>query len=123
MKWKKVSSELSEFLENALEGFECQKRIMFGCPAYFVNNNMFTSVHQDNIILRLSEDHREMIQKDYDETAAFEPMEGRVMKEYMVLPEELYSDTETFGKWLNRSFEFVASLPPKQKKGKTKKKT
>jgi TfoX/Sxy family transcriptional regulator of competence genes len=120
MKWKKVSLELSELLENSLEDFACQKKKMFGCPAYFVNNNMFTSVHQDNIILRLSEDDRKKIKNDFDEAEPFEPMEGRVMKEYIVVPEVLYSDAETFDSWLNRSFDYASGLPPKKKKGKKK---
>ncbi|WP_455392777.1 TfoX/Sxy family protein [[Eubacterium] cellulosolvens] len=121
MKWKKVSAELSELLENALEDYTCQKRRMFGCPAYFVNNNMFTAVHQDNIVLRLSEENRNMIKSEYDEVEAFEPMKGRVMKEYIVVPEVLYSDTEEFDNWIKLSYQYASKLPPKQEKGKKKK--
>jgi TfoX/Sxy family transcriptional regulator of competence genes len=122
MKWKKVSAELSELLESAVDEFNCQKRMMFGCPAYFVNNNMFTGVFQDYIFLRFSESDRQKIQSEYDEAEPFEPMKGRVMKEYMVLPESLYSDQEMFNDWLKRSFEYVSKLPPKEKKKKTRKK-
>jgi TfoX/Sxy family transcriptional regulator of competence genes len=121
MKWKKVSAELSELLEGALKDYDCQKRMMFGCPAYFINNNMFTGVHQDNIILRLSEEHRTKIKTEYDEAEPFEPMEGRVMKEYMVVPEVLYSDTEEFDTWMKLSYQFVSQLPPKQKKSRKQK--
>jgi TfoX/Sxy family transcriptional regulator of competence genes len=122
VKWKKVSVELSELLEQSLQDFDCQKRMMFGCPAYFVNNNMFTGVHQDNIILRLSEDGQTEIRSKYDEASPFEPMKGRVMKEYVVLPEVLYSDSEDLNQWLNKSYEYVLSLPPKQRKTKSKNK-
>jgi TfoX/Sxy family transcriptional regulator of competence genes len=122
LKWKKVSAELSELLEEAVSDFGCQKRMMFGCPAFFVNNNMFTGVHQDNIILRLSEKERQEIKINYDESEPFEPMKGRVMKEYMTLPEELYNDAEELNKWLQKSYGFVSNMPPKQKKRKAKKK-
>jgi TfoX/Sxy family transcriptional regulator of competence genes len=121
LKWKKVSAELSDLLDNALVEFDGEKRMMFGCPAYFVNNNMFTSVHQDNIILRLSETERIEISTKYDEAEPFEPMKGRVMKEYMVLPEVLYSDGMEFDKWLKKSYKYTSSLPPKEKKKKKKK--
>ena len=122
MKWKKVSLELSEHLESALENYDCQKRMMFGCPAYFVNNNMFTGVHQDIIILRLSEDDRNSMQADFDEAEPFEPMKGRVMKEYLIIPEILYNDVDEFDTWLKKSFMFVSALPPKKSKKKAKKK-
>lgn len=122
MKWKKVSEELSDLLADALVDFDCNKRMMFGCPAYFVNNNMFTGVHQDNIMIRLSESDRSAIQTKYDEAQPFEPMKGRVMKEYMLVPESLYNDSEEFNSWLNKSFEYASSLPPKKPKKKGKKK-
>lgn len=55
MPWKKANKELSDFLDGALSSFKCQKKIMFGSPAYFVNTNMFTGVFQDDIFIRLSE--------------------------------------------------------------------
>lgn len=123
MKWKKASTELGSLLEDALEGKSFQKRMMFGCPAYFVNNNMFTAVHQDNIIIRLSEDGRSDIKTKYDESEPFEPMKGRVMKEYMVIPETLYSDSIELDFWLNQSYDYALSLPPKKKKSKKKENT
>jgi TfoX/Sxy family transcriptional regulator of competence genes len=120
LKWKKVSTELSMLLANALEGKPVQKRIMFGCPAYFVNNNMFTAMHQDNIVIRLSEDGRTEISAKYDESEPFEPMKGRVMKEYIVIPETLYNDPDEFDFWLNQSYEYASSIPPKKKKTKKK---
>jgi TfoX/Sxy family transcriptional regulator of competence genes len=113
--------ELSNLLEKSLEGFDCQKRKMFGCPAYFVNNNMFTGAHQDNIILRLSDKDRLQLSNIYDEAERFEPMEGRVMKEYMIIPEIVYSDANEFNTWLVRSYEYTSKLPPKVKKNKRKK--
>ncbi len=121
MPWEKVSEELSEFLEKALTRFKCQKKKMFGCPVYFINNNIFAGVHQDTIFIRLSEKDREKLFSSYDEATPFEPIEGRIMKEYVVLPESLFEDRETFEKWLNLSFKYVSSLPPKKPKTRKKK--
>lgn len=41
MTWKKVSPELCALLEKVLMSYDCRNKPMFGCPAYFVNNNMF----------------------------------------------------------------------------------
>ena len=118
MKWKKVSQKISDLLENSLEGFNCQRRMMFGCPAYFVNDNMFTLTHQDNIILRLSEKDRIQFSNLYDKSRAFEPIKGRIMKEYMVVPENIYSEAEEFNKWVVKSYEYASKLTTKVKKNK-----
>jgi hypothetical protein len=47
---------------------------------------------------------------------AFEPMPGRAMKGYVVLPKSLYSDDKAFAEWLDKSISYVAGLPPKKAK-------
>lgn len=116
MAWKKASPEMSELLADALGPFPAEKRQMFGFPAYFVNGNMFTGVFEDVIILRLAEPDREELRAAYDEAAPFEPMEGRPMREYLVVPESLYADREALHHWLQRSFSWASGLPPKVKK-------
>jgi len=118
MAWKKVSDELSAFLENKLASIPCDQRRMFGCPVWFVNNNMFAGVHQDSIMLRLSADDQKELYDSFDEAAPFEPMPGRKMKEYVSLPETVFGDDSLFDSWIERSFNYVSSLPPKEKKKK-----
>jgi TfoX/Sxy family transcriptional regulator of competence genes len=120
--WKKVPPEMATFLDRALAGFACEKRSMFGCPVYFVNGNMFAGLHQDNLFVRLPANDQKELFKAYDEASVFEPMAGRPMKEYAVIPESLYSDAQEFPRWLNRSFDYVASLPKKVPKKNVKKK-
>ena len=119
MAWKKVPDKLKKYLEDKLADTPCEQRQMFGCPVYFVNGNMFAGLHQDDVMVRLSEEDRAKIMEEYDEAHLFEPMKGRKMKEYMVLPEELVSDEELFYEWLERSYGYASSLPPKKpdKKG------
>ena len=122
MKWKKPSPELIEFLDKTMLPFACSRRPMFGSIAYFVNNNMFICVFENNIILRLSERDRKEILTTHDEVAPFEPMPGRVMKEYVTLPESIFGNIEHFRKWLNQSYRYASSLKPKEPK-QTKRKS
>jgi TfoX/Sxy family transcriptional regulator of competence genes len=116
MAWKKPSEELSQFLDEKISSFNVKKKKMFGCPVYFVNDNMFTGIFHDDIFIRLSEPDRVELISKYDEALLFEPIKGRIMKEYLILPGALYNDTEKFQEWLNRSFQYVSSLPPKKQK-------
>jgi TfoX/Sxy family transcriptional regulator of competence genes len=122
--WKRVPPELIEFLAKALAPFPCERKSMFGCPVWFVNGNMFAGLHQDNLFIRLPAADQALLFKTYDEATLFEPMAGRPMKEYAVIPESLYGDGVDFRKWLDRSYGYAASLPRKEpKKASTRKKT
>lgn len=116
--WKKVNPKRAELLEKHLSSFMCDKRQMFGCPAYFVNTNLFASVHQDSILIRLKEEDREVLMKEYKEAHLFEPFPGRKMREYIVLPEIIVSNSSLFSQWLSKAFDYASSLPPKKKKVK-----
>ena len=122
MGWDKVSADLAGILDDLVSGYNCQKKLMFGCPVYFVNNNMFTGVKGDDVFFRLSESDRAAIKVDCDEVAPFEPRPNFIMKEYVSLPEYKLSDKEFMSKWLDRSYSFVLSLSPKVKKDRKKKK-
>ena len=50
----------------------------------------------------------------------FEPMVGRIMTEYVQVPESFIRDQDTLDHWMKRSYEFVASIPPKEQKKKKK---
>ncbi|MDP2663827.1 MAG: TfoX/Sxy family protein [Dehalococcoidia bacterium] len=119
MRWKPASVELSELLEAAVGPYPCLKRQMFGCPAYFLNGNMFAGIHQDNMILRLSEPDKAELLGDPAGAVPFEPMPGRPMKEYVVVPDAIYGNPSRLEQWLTRSFQYVSSLPPKEAKSKS----
>jgi TfoX/Sxy family transcriptional regulator of competence genes len=46
----------------------------------------------------------------------FEPVKGRVMKEYVVLPDSLYNNPEKFHELLRNSYEYLLSIPSKKNK-------
>lgn len=118
MDWEKASHELEEILGQTAEPFALvEKRKMFGGLCLFLNGYMFAGVHGRKIVLRLGEDDRTVAQNESG-ALPFEPMPGRVMREYVVVPEAVWSDPESFEQWLRRSVEFVGSLPPKVPKPK-----
>jgi len=120
-KWNPPSETLGEHLAEAVAEYDCQPRKMFGCPCYFVNDNMFCGVHEDSIILRLSQDEKKRLLDTYDEVAPFDPMGGRPMREYVTIPDALASEPGVLGDLVKSSFTFASSLPPKKKKPRRKK--
>jgi TfoX/Sxy family transcriptional regulator of competence genes len=119
MKWEKMSQDTAKKLETLVQPFACQKKPMFGHDVYWVNGNMFTGIFQSIIFVRLSpKDQNEFLEK-YKDARLFEPMEGRPMREYVVVPEQVLEDKDAVGEWMKRSFEYTESLP--EKKAKVKK--
>lgn len=116
MKWRKPDPQLMTLLEELVPDEPAvQLRPMFGTPAYFAGGNMFAGVHQESMIVRLDDDaRRELLQ--VPGAHVFEPMEGRPMREYVVLPDVVLADHRLARAWIHRGFEYAASLPPKEKK-------
>ena len=123
-KWERSSEELIEQFHSCMEQFpKADKRKMFGYPCCFVNNNMFIGLREQNCIIRLPEDQREELIASY-QAVIFEPMQGRPMREYVVLPQKIRQDSGLLKERIGKSLDFVLSLPPKiPKKRKSKKKT
>ena len=114
--WKKAPTELVDFVADKMKNVNCDYKKMFGYPAYFINSNMFVGVHGDKLFLRLSDADMADIMKNCSDVTAFEPMPGRAMKGYVVLPKTIYSDNKLFTEWLDKSITYVSSLPAKGKK-------
>lgn len=126
MKWRAPSEELIKLFEEVTPGPPAIQKKMFGFPAAFVNGNMFMGLHQESILLRLPEDSRAELLK-MDGAKTFEPMPGRPMREYVVVPPPLLENPETLASWARRALDYGSSLPPKgtansKKSGKARKK-
>ena len=122
MKWEKPTAQIIETFEKIVPviiGIE--KRKMFGFPCVFINSNMFMGVFAESIFLRLSKSDREQF-LELEGAKAFEPLPGRIMKEYAVFPEWIlkHESTDITNDWVYRSFEYAAALPPKEIKRKKK---
>jgi TfoX/Sxy family transcriptional regulator of competence genes len=95
----------------ALEGIE--RRQMFGYPAAFANGYMFTGLHQANWVVRLPDDALTELRSAGGRP--FEPMVGRPMSGYLAFPQELVDKgAPALMPWLERSLDYVRSLPVKE---------
>lgn len=124
MAWKKSPPQLIETFDAVRPAAPAERRLMFGYPAAFVNGNMFMSLFEDELVLRLDEAARQALLAAGG--TPFEPMKGRPMKEYVSAPAELVGDRAALKKWADKAFAYGRSLPPKKaakKKTATKKKT
>ena len=119
MKWRKPSEELTKLFEEVTPGPPATPRKMFGFPAAFVNGNMFMGLHQEDMLLRLPEDSRPELLKTSG-ARIFEPMPGRPMREYVVVPPTLLKDRSKLSSWVSKAFKYGLSLPPKSKSGAKK---
>jgi len=112
----KAPEEMTQRFEHALKDFPmATQRKMFGYPAAFVNGNMFTGLFQEEMFLRLSDEDRAAIRKEYG-TPLFEPMPGRPMRGYVVVPRYVLNSPRLLRTWLTKGMEYCKSLPPKVKR-------
>jgi TfoX/Sxy family transcriptional regulator of competence genes len=117
MKMEKPTPELISFYEHLTSAYPINPKTMFGMPCGFVNSQMQSGLFGQSMFIRLSEsDRAEFLQQAGAEL--FQPMPGRAMKEYVVVPEALRQDPKALGTWMERSVAYAQSLPPKiSKKG------
>jgi Cys-tRNA(Pro)/Cys-tRNA(Cys) deacylase len=73
----------------------------------------FTGLFGPDLFVRLSEEDREALAGEGG--GLFEPMPGRPMKEYMLLPAAWRSDTGRIEEWVARSLAWARTLPPEKK--------
>jgi TfoX/Sxy family transcriptional regulator of competence genes len=113
-KWTPAPEKLVRIFEKAMESVpEAQLRKTFGYPSATFNGNMFTGLHGDRMILRLSAEDRAELERLGAKT--FEPMPGRPMREYLVVPENVLKSEAQLNAWLEKALAYGKSLPPKAK--------
>ncbi len=115
IKFTRAPEELVRLFENVMKDFPmANQRKVFGYPAAFVNGQMFTGLHQDHMILRLSEPDRVRFIAEH-KTRLFEPMPGRPMKEYVLVPPDMLKSASRLNAWVTKALAYAESLPPKTK--------
>jgi TfoX/Sxy family transcriptional regulator of competence genes len=91
---------------------------MFGYPCAFVNGHLFCGLHQDGVIVRLSETRRNaLVAKG---ASVFEPTPGQATKEYVVVPAAIAADREKLRALLSDALAHASSLAPRPRKAKAK---
>jgi TfoX/Sxy family transcriptional regulator of competence genes len=118
MAWTKAPQSLVDlFAESLPDDARIERRKMFGYPAIFVGGNMCAGLFQDQMFARLSEADAGALPGG---AKPFEPMAGRPMKGYALIPDDILADEERLTETLAKAVAFTAAMPPKEKKAKKK---
>jgi TfoX/Sxy family transcriptional regulator of competence genes len=89
-------------------------RPMFGNLAAFVNGNMFCGLFGEDLFVRVSEDDQAKIRKEGGK--AFEPMPGRAMTGYVLVPAGWQKKPAPAQGWIETALRWSRALPPKPAK-------
>ncbi|HLK23168.1 MAG TPA: TfoX/Sxy family protein [Caulobacteraceae bacterium] len=113
MAWTKSPQSLIDlFAESLPDDPRIERRKMFGYPAIFVGGNMCAGLFQDRMFARLSDSDANALPGG---AQPFEPMPGRPMRGYALIPDDILADEERLAATLAKAVSFTAALPPKEK--------
>jgi hypothetical protein len=115
-KFEKSSPELVARFAAALNrnaAPDVTPRQMFGYPCAWIGGNMLTGLFAEEWWVRVSEPDRDALLA-LPGAHPFEPMPGRKMGRYVVLPADVAADDAAVDAWLARAIDFTRSLPPKR---------
>lgn len=91
---------------------DAERKKMFGYPAAFVGGNMATGLFADRWVVRLPD--AEIEPAKAAGAGAFEPMPGKPMKSFVVIPSADVDDDAAIGGWVERGLAHAAGMPPKR---------
>jgi TfoX/Sxy family transcriptional regulator of competence genes len=94
-------------------------RPMFGNLAGFVNGNMFCGLFGEDLFVRVSDGDQAKVRQQGGR--AFEPMPGRAMSGYVVVPAGWQKKPAATRAWIVTALSWSRTLPAKQKKAAKKK--
>ena len=109
------SEETLELFEKLVATNPQLKRKGQTMPYTSLNGHMFSFLTKEGVLaLRLPAEAREQFIKYFETELCVQY--GRVMKGYVVVPDDLIRQTERLKEYFNLSFEYVSSLKPKPSK-------
>jgi TfoX/Sxy family transcriptional regulator of competence genes len=94
-------------------------RPMFGNLSGFVNGNMFCGLFGEDLFVRVSDDDQVRVRKQGGR--AFEPMPGRAMTGYVVVPAGWQKKPDATHAWIVTALSWSRALPAKDKSKTAKK--
>ncbi len=103
---------LVELFDAQIADLPAQRRLMFGYPAAFASGQLACGLFEDGLMVRLPRDERARLLA-LPGAKVFDPMGGRPMKEYALLPPDLLEDDEAVHAWMEKAVAYAATLPPK----------
>lgn len=101
--------------EKLLALFPTVKRKGKTMPYTSLNGHMFSFLNKEaELGLRLPEEERNKFIKNHD--SKLMEQHGKVMKEYVVIPQELLESPEKLSEYFKLSYDYVEQLKPKSTK-------
>jgi hypothetical protein len=121
MKWRRSPDSLVQAFDHSLPVVEgVERRAMFGYPCAFLHGHLFCGLHQESIIVLLADSRRDELVAEG--ATVFEPMPGRAMKEYVVVPAEIVADRQRLRALLSDALAHASSLVPREATARAAKK-
>jgi len=115
MKMPKPSEDArTAFAELVPSGPAITMKPMFGNLAGFVNGNMFAGLFGEDLFVRLPDDECAAVRKDGGRD--FEPMAGRAMKGYVLVPADWRAQPQAVAPLVERALEVTSRMPAKEQK-------
>ena len=119
----KSPPELVERFDSVAADYpEATRRLTFGYPCLYVGGNMVSGLFASSWHVKLGPDERQQLEA-IPGAKPFEPMPGRPMTGFTLLPESIVDDDTEVRRWVGRAIAFGATLPPKEKKASKAPKT
>lgn len=99
------NADLSARLQHQLEKFNygAQPKKMFGHEVFFVNGYMFTGANVLGIFVHVGKEQVDFALETEKGVVPLSPMEGMVMKDYLLLGESIHKDEKKLKTWLDRA--------------------
>jgi hypothetical protein len=120
-KMAKSPPELVERFDTVAADFPvAQRRLTFGYPCLYVGGNMVSGLFESSWHVKLGPEPRQELEA-IPGTATFEPMPGRPMTGFTLMPPSIIDDDAAIHHWVGRAVDYGATLPPKVPKAKSKK--
>ncbi|MEX0272820.1 MAG: hypothetical protein AB3N16_00405 [Flavobacteriaceae bacterium] len=113
MDWK----ESLDYFEKLVAQFPEMERKGKTMPYTSVNGHMFSFLDKEGrMSLRLNKGDREDFLEKYD--SCLSEQHGRIMKEYVLVPESLLQNTDQLKEYMHLSHQYTLGLKPKPTKRK-----
>ena len=94
------------------------RRLTFGYPCLYVGGNMVSGLFESSWHVKLGPDERRELEA-IPGSAPFEPMPGRPMTGFTLLPPSIIDDDRAIRHWVGRSVSYGATLPAKVPKAES----
>src|SRR5262245_11219559 len=107
MAWEKNSAHSIRRFDERVAVAGAERKIMFGCPVYQLHGQRYAMLHENRVVLRLSE--KDAAQLTAKGGRPWEPMKGRSRKDRIVVPAAIAKSARSLRVWVQRAVRHAQS--------------